>query len=120
MEEPPVSPPPSHHEPSQTSCQSLCAISQSCSEEGPTVMTWSTEQVVEFVSSISQCQDYAEVFLSEKIDGGVLVLLTDTHLQSLGLKLGPALKLRSALATKLGTCMHCRHCRHCHTDTETT
>jgi len=120
MEEPPVSPPPSHHEPPQTSCQSLCAISQSCSEEGRTVMNWSTEQVVEFVSSISQCQEYAQVFMSEKIDGGVLVLLTDTHLQSLGLKLGPALKLRAALAAKLGTCPHCKHCRHCHTDTETT
>jgi len=121
-EDPPVSPPPSHPEPPRTSCQSVCAVTQSCSEEGRKVINWSTEQVVEFVSSISQCQDYAEVFNSEKIDGSVLVLLTDTHLQSLGLKLGPALKLRSALATKLGTCPHCRHCRHCHgvqSDTET-
>jgi len=118
-EDPPVSPPPSHPEPSRTSCQSLCAISQPCSEEGRVVMSWTPEQVVEFVSSISQCQEYAQVFLTEKIDGGVLALLTDTHLQSLGLKLGPALKLRAALAAKLGTCPHCRHCRHCHADTET-
>jgi len=114
IEDPPVSPPPSHPEPSRNSCQSLCAMSQSCSEEGRLVINWSTEEVVGFVSSISQCQEYAEVFLREKIDGGVLVLLTDTHLQSLGIKLGPALKLRSALADKLGTCPHCRHCRHCH------
>jgi len=117
-EEPPVSPPPSQPEPPRASCQSLCAISQSCSEEGRKVLSWSTEQVVEFVSSISQCQEYAQVFSCEKIDGGVLVLLTDTHLQSLGLKLGPALKLRAALSAKLGTCPYCRHCRHCHSDTE--
>ena len=60
-EDPPVSPPPSHPEPSRTSCQSLCAMSQSCSEEGRMVMNWSTEQVVEFVSSISQCHEYAQV-----------------------------------------------------------
>jgi len=113
-EDPPVSPPPSHPEPSQTSCRSLCAMSQSCTEEGRMLINWSTEEVAEFVSSIIECEEFAEVFLREKIDGGVLVLLTDTHLQSLGIKLGPALKLRSALAAKLGTCPHCRHCRHCH------
>jgi len=118
-EDPPVSPPPSHPDPPRTSCQSLCSISQSCSEEGRLVMSWTPEQVGDFVSSVSQCQEYAQVFLAEKIDGGVLVLLTDTHLQSLGLKLGPALKLRAALAAKLGTCPHCRHCRHCHSDTDT-
>lgn len=30
------------------------------------------------------------------------------------MKLGPALKLRSTLATKLGHCDICRHCVHCY------
>ena len=39
-----------------------------------------------------------QVFRDNKIDGGCLPLLTETHLTSgLGLKLGPALKLLTAL-----------------------
>uniref|UniRef100_A0A1B0A0M8 SAM domain-containing protein n=1 Tax=Glossina pallidipes TaxID=7398 RepID=A0A1B0A0M8_GLOPL len=42
-------------------------------------------------------------FRDQCIDGSGLPLLTEDHLvNSLGMKLGPALKLRSALAKKLG------------------
>ncbi|KAK9501420.1 hypothetical protein O3M35_012147 [Rhynocoris fuscipes] len=30
------------------------------------------------------------------------------------MKLGPALKLRSALSSRLGQCIVCLHCSHCH------
>ena len=32
------------------------------------------------------------------------------------MKLGPALKLRSILASKVGACSVCWHCNHCHAD----
>ena len=95
MEEAPVSPPPSAVPTStQSSCQSVCALSQSCSEEGKKILAWSVDQVVEFISSFDDLKPHAEAFIREKIDGSTLVLLTDSHLTSLGVKLGPAIKFR--------------------------
>ena len=57
-----------------------------------------------------------QVFREHNIDGSALPLLTEDHLTlRLGLKLGPALKLRSLIAKKLGPahadiCVHCAHC----------
>lgn len=94
-EEPPVSPPPSAAPPtSTTTCQSACALTQSCSEEGRKILAWSVEQVVDFISTFDDLKPHVEAFTREKIDGSTLVLLTDTHLTSLGLKLGPAIKFR--------------------------
>ncbi|GLH07355.1 Uncharacterized protein GBIM_12828, partial [Gryllus bimaculatus] len=54
-------------------------------------------------------------FREQRIDGSSLPLLTEEHLTStLGLKLGPALKLRALLARRLGNCAFCLHCVHCH------
>jgi len=77
-------------------------------------MAWKPEEVAAWVASIPQIQEHASTFRKENIDGAVLALLTDQHLQGLGFKLGPALRLRAALAQKLGNCAHCRHCKHCH------
>ena len=57
-----------------------------------------------------------QAFREHNIDGSALVLLTDDHLtKRLGMKLGPALKLRSAIQKKVGNmgemCIHCSHCR---------
>ena len=94
-EEAPVSPPPSAAPSStQPNCQSVCALSQSCSEEGRKILAWSVDQVVEFISSFEDLKPHAEAFIREKIDGSTLVLLTDSHLTSLGVKLGPAIKFR--------------------------
>ena len=95
-EEAAVSPPPSAAPSSSlpSSCQSVCALSQSCSEEGKKILAWSVEQVVEFISSFEDLKPHAEAFIREKIDGSTLVLLTDAHLTSLGVKLGPAIKFR--------------------------
>ena len=94
-EEAPVSPPPSAVPTStQASSPSVCALSQSCSEEGKKILAWSVDQVVEFISGFEDLKPHAEAFVREKIDGSTLVLLTDSHLTSLGVKLGPAIKFR--------------------------
>ena len=42
-------------------------------------------------------------------------MLTEEHLTTnLNMKLGPALKLKSVLAKKIGHCAVCLHCVHCH------
>lgn len=54
-------------------------------------------------------------FRDQRIDGAGLPLLTEEHLTTtMNMKLGPALKLRSILAKKLGSCNVCLHCSHCH------
>lgn len=57
-------------------------------------------------------------FRDQRIDGSGLPLLTEEHLTStMNMKLGPALKLRSILAKKIGSCSVCLHCTHCHNAT---
>ncbi|KAI5744717.1 hypothetical protein M8J76_004620 [Diaphorina citri] len=59
--------------------------------------------------------DKVSNFKEQRIDGSALPLLSEDHLMStLNMKLGPALKLRSVLASKLGNCVVCMHCVHCH------
>ncbi|XP_076284609.1 uncharacterized protein LOC143211076 isoform X1 [Lasioglossum baleicum] len=56
-----------------------------------------------------------ENFREHRIDGAALPLLSEDHLTGpMGMKLGPALKLRALLARKLGACTVCLHCAHCH------
>ena len=60
---------------------------------------------------------YLQVFREHSIDGCTLPLLTEEHLiNNMNMKLGPALKLRSVLAKKIGHCAVCLHCVHCHSD----
>ena len=60
-----------------------------------------------------------QTFRQQAIDGSTLLLLTERHLvEKLCMKLGPALKLRSALAEKTASCPKCFHCQHCHQDDE--
>lgn len=78
---------------------------------------WTVEQVATFVMDIDICREYGQVFRDNKIDGGCLPLLTESHLTTgLGLKLGPALKLLTALRKRLGPeatgCVKCAHCHH--------
>ena len=55
------------------------------------------------------------MFLRHKIDGASLLLLTESHLMDkLGLKVGPAVSLRTALAARLAECARCSHCKGCH------
>merc|ERR1719362_1821944 len=82
VEEPPVSPPASRPtglvptpSSSSSSCLSLCATSAACSPEGRALLAMDTDQVMDFVRGVSGCEEYAELFLRENIDGAVLALL---------------------------------------------
>uniref|UniRef100_A0A3B4A4N4 SAM domain-containing protein n=1 Tax=Periophthalmus magnuspinnatus TaxID=409849 RepID=A0A3B4A4N4_9GOBI len=60
------------------------------------ISKWSVEDVCGFISSLAGCAEYTQVFREQAIDGETLPLLTEGHLlHSMGLKLGPALKIRS-------------------------
>ncbi|KAL9825481.1 LOW QUALITY PROTEIN: sterile alpha motif domain-containing protein 11 [Geothlypis trichas] len=75
-------------------------------EESPAledISKWTVEDVCSFVSSLAGCTEYTQVFREQAIDGETLPLLTEEHLlNNMGLKLGPALKIRSQVAKRLG------------------
>ncbi|XP_030630477.1 polyhomeotic-like protein 3 [Chanos chanos] len=55
---------------------------------------WTVEQVWSYINSLPGCQDIANEFRSQEIDGQALLLLTEDHLMSaMNIKLGPALKI---------------------------
>ena len=59
---------------------------------------WDIEEVCKFVGSVTGCSEYCDVFREQEIDGQALILLTEEHLSNkMGLKLGPALKLKSKI-----------------------
>lgn len=65
--------------------------------------SWSVDDVAEFVQSLKGCEEYSQVFREQAIDGEILPVLTEDHLLShMGLKLGPALKIRLNVAKRLG------------------
>ncbi|XP_047611143.1 sterile alpha motif domain-containing protein 7 [Phacochoerus africanus] len=63
------------------------------------IQKWTVTDVYNFVSSLPGCSEYAQVFKDHAIDGETLPLLTEEHLRStMGLKLGPALKIQSQVS----------------------
>ncbi|XP_029011417.1 sterile alpha motif domain-containing protein 11 isoform X1 [Betta splendens] len=67
------------------------------------ISKWSVEDVCGFISSLAGCAEYSQVFREQAIDGETLPLLTEEHLlNTMGLKLGPALKIRSQVARRVG------------------
>ncbi|KAJ8332713.1 hypothetical protein SKAU_G00425020 [Synaphobranchus kaupii] len=55
---------------------------------------WNVTDVYEFICSLPGCQEIAEEFRSQEIDGQALLLLKEDHLMStMNIKLGPALKI---------------------------
>ncbi|XP_048201973.1 sterile alpha motif domain-containing protein 7 [Perognathus longimembris pacificus] len=68
------------------------------------IQTWTVDDVHNFISNLPGCSDYAQVFKDHAIDGETLPLLTEAHLRStLGLKLGPALKIQSQVSQHVGS-----------------
>ncbi|XP_018865020.2 sterile alpha motif domain-containing protein 11 isoform X3 [Gorilla gorilla gorilla] len=71
-------------------------------EEAPApedVTKWTVDDVCSFVGGLSGCGEYTRVFREQGIDGETLPLLTEEHLLStMGLKLGPALKIRAQVS----------------------
>lgn len=104
----------------KTNCVSLCT-EQSCSSKSDAseVSRWTVLDVVQFIATLDSCSEYAEKFQEQSIDGASLCMLSEEHLTSfLGMKLGPALRLKAAIAKKIGHCATCMHCIHCHRDNE--
>uniref|UniRef100_A0A6Q2ZE19 Sterile alpha motif domain containing 11 n=1 Tax=Esox lucius TaxID=8010 RepID=A0A6Q2ZE19_ESOLU len=67
------------------------------------ISKWSVEDVCGFVGGLAGCAEYTQVFREQAIDGDTLPLLTEEHLlNTMGLKLGPALKIRSQVARRVG------------------
>ncbi|KAI3357366.1 hypothetical protein L3Q82_015794 [Scortum barcoo] len=83
------------------------------------ISKWSVEDVCGFISSLAGCAEYTQsvcmsglwlkqlclcqVFREQAIDGETLPLLSEEHLlNTMGLKLGPALKIRSQVARRVG------------------
>ncbi|NXU70775.1 SAMD7 protein, partial [Oreotrochilus melanogaster] len=67
------------------------------------IRKWTVDDVHNFIMSLPGCSDYAQVFKDHAIDGETLPLLTEEHLlDTMGLKLGPALKIRSQVSRRLG------------------
>ncbi|NXX61656.1 SAM11 protein, partial [Scopus umbretta] len=57
--------------------------------------------------SLDLCSGFFQVFREQAIDGETLPLLTEEHLlNNMGLKLGPALKIRSQVAKRVGRVLY--------------
>ncbi|KAK2173394.1 hypothetical protein NP493_879g01071 [Ridgeia piscesae] len=62
------------------------------------VTEWSTQKVAGFVGSLPGCEDLAEVFQDEQIDGEAFLLLTQSDIvKIMNIKLGPALKIYNSI-----------------------
>lgn len=52
----------------------------------------------DFVRNLAECEEFADEFKSQEIDGQALLLLKVEHLMAaMGMKLGPALKLKGKI-----------------------
>ncbi|XP_046881474.1 polyhomeotic-like protein 2b isoform X2 [Hypomesus transpacificus] len=59
---------------------------------------WKVGEVYQFIRSLPGCQEIAEEFRSQEIDGQALLLLKEDHLMSaMNIKLGPALKIFASI-----------------------
>ncbi|XP_038114214.1 homeobox protein 5 [Culex quinquefasciatus] len=86
-------------------------LARKCHARIEEISAWTVDNVCDFVSSIDICAEYVQNFRDQSIDGAGLPLLTEEHLtNSLGMKLGPALKLKSMLAKRLGGPCPCALC----------
>ncbi|XP_052456108.1 polyhomeotic-like protein 2 isoform X2 [Carassius gibelio] len=55
---------------------------------------WNVQEVFEFIHSLPGCQEIADEFRAQEIDGQAMLLLKEDHLMSaMNIKLGPALKI---------------------------
>uniref|UniRef100_A0A3P9K4D6 Sterile alpha motif domain containing 7 n=1 Tax=Oryzias latipes TaxID=8090 RepID=A0A3P9K4D6_ORYLA len=71
------------------------------------IRKWTVNDVYNFVNGIPTCSEYAQAFKDHMIDGETLPLLSEEHLlDTLGLKLGPALKIRSQVSKRMGSMLY--------------
>ncbi|XP_061777122.1 sterile alpha motif domain-containing protein 7 isoform X2 [Nerophis ophidion] len=76
-------------------------------EASEDIRKWSVNDVYNFINSIPSCSEYSQTFRDHMIDGETLPLLSEEHLlDTLGLKLGPALKIRSQVSRRMGSMLY--------------
>ncbi|XP_036906216.1 lethal(3)malignant brain tumor-like protein 4 isoform X1 [Sturnira hondurensis] len=62
------------------------------------VARWTVDEVAEFVQSLLGCEEHANCFKKEQIDGKAFLLLTQTDIvKVMKIKLGPALKIYNSI-----------------------
>lgn len=62
------------------------------------LVKWTVDEVCDYIRNYSGYSDYAEDFMQHEIDGQALLLLNENHLvQTMNIKLGPALKIMSKI-----------------------
>lgn len=67
-------------------------------DEPSFLVKWSVEEVCDYIRSFDGYSDCAEEFANHEIDGQALLLLNENHLvQTMNMKLGPALKIMSQI-----------------------
>lgn len=80
--------------PMETGTATIPVIPAITPEESPVIVKWSVQEVCDFIKNLPGCSDYAEDFAIHEIDGQALLLLKENHLvNTMGMKLGPALKI---------------------------
>ncbi|KAG8445198.1 hypothetical protein GDO86_010104 [Hymenochirus boettgeri] len=71
------------------------------------IRKWTSQDVYNFIVNLPGCSGYAQVFKDHDIDGLTLPLLTEEHLlDTMGLKLGPALRIRSQISSRFSNIVH--------------
>jgi len=72
------------------------------STQSSNIEDWTVTDVSEFVNTVDSCQEYSQVFREHCIDGSGLVVLSESHMtRILGMKLGPVIRLKAAIARLL-------------------
>lgn len=73
-------------------------VTADAEEQVPYLVKWTVEEVCDYIRNHSGYGDYADEFMVHEIDGQALLLLNENHLvQTMGIKLGPALKIMSKI-----------------------
>ncbi|XP_076151881.1 sterile alpha motif domain-containing protein 7 [Alosa pseudoharengus] len=71
------------------------------------IRKWTVDDVYNFIVEIPSCSEYAQTFKDHMIDGETLPLITEEHLlDTFGMKLGPALKIRAQLSRRMGNMLY--------------
>ncbi|XP_062559514.1 polyhomeotic-proximal chromatin protein-like isoform X2 [Armigeres subalbatus] len=80
--------------PMETGTATIPVVPPVAPEESPVIVKWTVQEVCDFIKKLPGCSDYAEDFVIHEIDGQALLLLKENHLvNTMGMKLGPALKI---------------------------
>lgn len=88
----------------ETGAATIPVVPTGAPEESPIIMKWSVQEVCDFIKNLPGCSDYAEDFAIHEIDGQALLLLKENHLvNTMGMKLGPALKIVAKIHSMFAT-----------------